>query len=181
MITGFNFYRIRFLIFVMFDYSQVNKFDSMEMHKIYAIWPKIAKEAYESELPVFPIDENIEHIVFAGMGGSGSICDLLFSILSKTNIHVACVKGYVLPKTVNSKSLVVGISISGDAVETLHAIKTANEIGCKIICFSVGGKLEQYCNQNSIEHRKVQYYANSRSSFPSAVYTILNVLKTSCQ
>ena len=38
------------------------------------------------------------------MGGSGAIGDIFASILSKTKIHVSIVKGYLIPKTVNTKS-----------------------------------------------------------------------------
>ena len=47
--------------------------------------------------------KNIDHIVFAGVGGSGTIGDVISSILSKNDIHVNVVKGYLLPKTVDSQ------------------------------------------------------------------------------
>ena len=47
---------------------------------MYDDWPKIAKEAYESDLE--PVSfEGIDHIVFSGMGGSGAIGDLFLSVL----------------------------------------------------------------------------------------------------
>ena len=68
------------------------------MYKTYDEWPKIARESFESEQE--PTDfQNIDHIVFAGMGGSGAIGDLFSAILSKTDIHVSLIKGYLLPKT----------------------------------------------------------------------------------
>ena len=47
--------------------------------------------------------EYIKYYFRAGMGGSGTIGDIFSSILSKTNIHVNVVKGYLLPKTVNNQ------------------------------------------------------------------------------
>ena len=73
------------------------------MHKVYDKWPEIAEEQFNSNFDVLD-SNNLEHIVFAGMGGSGAISDLLSSILSKTNVHVDVVKGYLLPKTVDSDS-----------------------------------------------------------------------------
>ena len=55
--------------------------------------------------------KDLDHIVFAGMGGSGTISDMLSSVLSKTEIHCTIVKGYVLPKTVDKNTLVVSSSI----------------------------------------------------------------------
>ena len=87
----------------MIDQSSLEKFDSQGMHKTYDIWPEIAKKSYERKNEKIRFNE-ISHIVFAGMGGSGAIGDIFEAILSKTNIHVTLVKGYHLPNTVNSKT-----------------------------------------------------------------------------
>jgi len=161
----------------MLDYSQIVKYDISEMHKVYDKWPQIAKEAYESDLE--PVDfKDVDHIVFSGMGGSGAIGDLFLSVLSKTSIHVTIVKGYVLPKTVNSQTLVIATSVSGNTIETITTVKYAKELGCKVVCFSSGGKLEEFCNNNNIEHRNIPIYNNPRASFPAYVYSILKTLNS---
>ena len=145
------------------------------MYAIYDRWPKIAKNAYYSNL--VPIDfKNVNHIVFAGMGGSGALGDIFFSILSKTNIHVTLVKGYLLPKTVDSNTLVVITSVSGNTVETLTVLDSAKKIDCKIIAFSDGGKIEKYCFENKIEYRKIPQHLSPRSSFTEFLYSMLRVL-----
>lgn len=161
----------------MITSSDLEKYDPSGMHKLYDRWPKIAKESYESDLE--PINfKDIKHIVFSGMGGSGAIGDLFFSILSKTSIHVTIVKGYLLPKTVDSKTLVVATSVSGNTVETISTVKSAQSLGCKIVCFSSGGKLEQLCNQEKIPYRKIPLFNNPRTSFPAYVYSILKILNS---
>jgi len=153
----------------------LDKYDPGGMHKVYDKWPRLAREAYESDLE--PVDfKNIDHIVFAGMGGSGAIGDLFLSILSKTSIHVTVVKGYLLPKTVDSKTLVVVTSVSGNTIETYNVVKTAKEFDCEIICFSSGGKLEKFCKNNTIVYRNLRMHNNPRASFPIFVYSILKVL-----
>ena len=71
--------------------------------------------------------KDVDNIVFAGMGGSGTIGDTIESILSKQNIHVNVVKGYVLPKTVDSNTLVIATSVSGNTDETLEILKKAKK------------------------------------------------------
>ena len=145
------------------------------MYAIYDRWPEIAKNAYNSSL--VPIDfKNINHIVFAGMGGSGALGDIFFSILSKTNIHVTLVKGYLLPKTVDSNTIVVTTSVSGNTVETLAVLDSAKKINCKIIAFSDGGKMQEYCVKNKIEYRKIPQHLSPRSSFTEFLYSMLRVL-----
>lgn len=159
----------------MLDISTLKKYDSEQMFKIYDIWPEIAQKSFEVEHN--PIDlENIKHIVIAGMGGSGAIGDVFASILSKSKIHVNVVKGYLLPETVDSNTLVIVVSVSGDTDETLSVLKAAQNIRCKTIAFSSGGKVEEYCKSNEIEFRFVTKYHSPRASFTSYLYTILKVL-----
>ena len=160
----------------MLNLETLNKFDTKKMYAIYDIWPEIAKNAYNSNL--VPIDfKNVNHIVFAGMGGSGALGDIFFSILSKTNIHVTLVKGYLLPKTVDSNTLVVVISVSGNTVETLTVLDSARKMDCKIIAFSSGGMIEKYCLEHRIEYRKISQHLSPRSSFTEFLFSMLKVLE----
>jgi len=161
----------------LLDKETLEKYDITGMYKVYDSWPQIARDAYESNLE--PIEfKNIEHIVFSGMGGSGTIGDLFLSVLSKTAIHVTIVKGYVLPKTVDSKTLIIATSVSGNTIETITTVESAKELGCKIVCFSSGGKLEELCKKYNIQHRNVPIYHNPRASFPAYVYSILITLNS---
>jgi len=159
----------------LLNLSLLEKFDTQKIYVVYDKWPKIARESFESDQDSINFD-NINHIVFAGMGGSGAIGDFLASILSKSKIHVNVVKGYVLPKTVDSDTLVVVTSVSGDSVETLSVLESAQKLNCKIIAFSSGGKMLEFCAKNKIQHRIVPQHHSPRASFTSYLYTILNVL-----
>jgi glucose/mannose-6-phosphate isomerase len=155
--------------------STIEKYDLQKMYKIYDKWPEIARESFGSEQE--PIDfQNIDHIVFAGMGGSGAIGDIFSSILSKSKIHVNIVKGYLLPKTVDSDTMVVVISVSGNTAETLSILKLAQKVGSKIIAFSSGGEMLQYCKKNKIQHRIIPQYHSPRASFTGYLYAMLKVL-----
>ncbi len=147
------------------------------MHNVYDRWPQIAKDAYNSEIEVIDF-KDIDHVVFSGMGGSGSIGDLFSSILSKTNIHTTVVKGYILPKTVDENTLVVVTSVSGDTVETLSTLESASKKNCKVISFSSGGMMESFCTKNNIQYRKIPEIHSPRASFPNFVYSILKTLNS---
>ena len=145
------------------------------MYKVYDKWAEIAEESFESNK--IPINyENIDYIVFAGMGGSGAIGNIFSAIMSKTKIHVNIVRGYVLPTTVNSNTLVIAVSVSGNTAETLALLDSAHKMKCKIIGFSSGGKVLEFCSKNKIEHRLVTQYSSPRASFTSYLYTMLKVL-----
>jgi len=158
------------------DISLLEKFDSQKMYAIYDDWPNLAKKAYTSDLEPANF-ENIDHIVFVGMGGSGAIGDLFASILSKTNIHVSVVKGYLLPKTVDENTLVVTTSVSGNTAETLTVLESAQKLDCQIIAFCSDGKMERFCIDNEINFRIIPLIHSPRASFVTYVYSILNVLQ----
>ena len=160
----------------MLDIDTLNKYDKSGMYKIYDKWPEIAREFFNMNFDQIDF-KSIDHVVFVGMGGSGALGDTLSAILSKTNTHLSIVKGYHLPQTVDSHTLVVASSVSGNTLETLTVLNSAKKTDCKIIGFSSGGKMEKYCKKNTIEYRKIQILNSPRASFPAYLYSILNVLE----
>jgi glucose/mannose-6-phosphate isomerase len=161
----------------LLDKEILEKYDPKGMHKVYDRWPEIAKNAYNSDLELINFTD-IDHIVFSGMGGSGTIGDLFSSLLSKTNIHTTVVKGYELPKTVDENTLVVVTSVSGNTVETLSILKSTHKKNCKLICFSSGGMMESFCIKNNILYRKISKIHSPRASFPNFFYSILKILNS---
>tara|TARA_Y100000590_G_scaffold224420_1_gene253796 strand:+ start:506 stop:1513 length:1008 start_codon:yes stop_codon:yes gene_type:complete len=150
--------------------------DKQLMYKTYDDWPRIARESFEEKIEKIDV-KNIDHIVFAGMGGSGAIGDTVESILSKQNIHVTVVKGYVLPKTVDSKTLVITTSVSGNTSETIEILKQVKDTPTKTIGFSSGGLLENYCEKNNLPFQKIDMVHSPRASFAKFLFTILNVIE----
>ena len=114
--------------------KELERIDSEKMYEVYDKWPQTAKESYAMNLEKFNV-KDVDHIVFAGMGGSGTIGDVMSSLLSKDDIHVSVVKGYLLPKTVDSNTLVVLTSISGNTDETLTVLKNNLKSNAKFIAF----------------------------------------------
>ena len=160
----------------MLEYSELGKYDSQKMYKTYDKWPKIAREAWESVVEPISL-EDINHIVFVGMGGSGNIGDIFKAIFSTTNIHVTVVKGYLLPKTIDENTLIVCTSISGNTVETFSILEQIRGINCKKMAISSGGKIEKICNATSIKYFKVPLFHSPRGSFTAFLYTLLHILE----
>jgi len=154
----------------------LEKIDVQKMYDVYDKWPKIANDSYNSEIESLDFD-NIDHMVFTGMGGSGTIGDFFSAIFSKTNMHVSVVKGYILPKTVDENTLVINTSVSGNTVETISTLNQANELTCKTICFSSGGEMESICNKKNILFEKIEQIHSPRASFLGYVYSILKYLQ----
>jgi len=161
----------------MLTKENLEKNDPNGMYTIYDRWAEIARDAYNSDLDSVDFN-NIEHVVFSGMGGSGTIGDLFSSILSKTNIHTTVVKGYELPNTIDKNTLVVVTSVSGNTIETITTLETANKKNCEVIAFSSGGMIESLCQKKNIQFRKLLQTHSPRASLPSYVYSILKTLNS---
>ena len=155
--------------FKILDISTIEKYDSQKMYQVYDKWHQIAKESFESEQKCEDF-ENIEHIVFAGMGGSGTIGDVMKSILSKEDIHVNVNKGYTLPSTVDKNTLIVISSVSGNTHETLSILKQAYHSDAKIIAFASGGKIEKFCKKLF----RVVYFSFDFFNFISVEYVFFS-------
>ena len=146
------------------------------MHFVYDKWPELAREFYNKYYDTVDF-KGINHIIFVGMGGSGALGDVLSAIFSKTSMHLCVVKGFHLPKTADTHTLVVASSVSGNTLETLTVLQEAKKRGSKTLAFSSGGMIEKYCIKNKIAYRKVPLLNSPRASFPIYLYTILKVLE----
>ena len=156
--------------------EDLKKIDSKKMYQTYDKWPEIAKDSFDNDFEKFDV-KGIDHIVFSGMGGSGSIGDVISAILSKEDIHVSNVKGYHLPKTVDSNSLVVATSISGNTKETLSVLEKAQKTDARITAFSSGGMMQKFCESNNLFFKEISMIHSPRVSFMKFLFSILNIFK----
>ena len=161
----------------MLDLHQLYNIDSERMFEIYDKWPDMARSAYNANIDYIEF-KDVNHVVFAGMGGSGALGDILASVLSQTGIHVDVVKGYLLPKTITPKSIVIATSISGNTKETLNVLKSAIEAKCNIYAFSNGGKMSELCHKMNINYHHIPMIHSPRSSFPIFLFTIIKILQS---
>jgi len=146
------------------------------MYLVYDKWSEIAENTYKENWQSLKY-QNVDHIVFAGMGGSGSIGDIFSAILSQTKLHVTVVKGYALPKTVDKNSLVVITSVSGNTAEALTILEQTKYLECKVVAVSSGGEIEKICKENKTEYRKIKEYNSPRASLVSFIYSMLKILE----
>ena len=159
------------------DLEELEKIDSKKMFEVYDKWPDIAKESYEQELSKYEFND-IDHVIFSGMGGSGTIGDIFSSILSKNNIHTSVVKGYLLPKTVDENTLVVVTSVSGNTQESLTTLKNSKNSQAKFIAFSSGGMIKEYALKNKINYQEIKMEHSPRAPFPKYVFSMLKILES---
>ena len=121
---------------------------------------------------------NITNIVVAGMGGSTLGAHLLRSVLEK-NILVPfiIVNDYMLPPWVDSHTLVIASSYSGNTEETISALEDAHAKGAQIFVIASGGKLLNLAESKKLLHYKIDETANpSRQPRYGLGYGIFSIL-----
>ena len=61
------------------DINELIKIDSKKMFQVYDKWATLARNAYGKEFSKIQF-EDVDHVVLAGMGGSGAIGDIIAAI-----------------------------------------------------------------------------------------------------
>ena len=95
-------------------------------------------------------------ILFVGMGASGIAGEIVKDLAINSNVLIETIHDYQLPGWVDSETLVIALSHSGDTEETLNCTVSAFQRNAKIIGVSTGGKLESLCSKYRAPYFKYQ-------------------------
>ena len=94
--------------------------------------------------------DGIQNIIVCGMGGSAIGGDLAKALASNSiKLPLIVNRNYQLPNWVNSNSIVICSSYSGNTEESLAAYDDAITKGAKIIGITTGGKLGSLLDRNT--------------------------------
>lgn len=89
-------------------------------------------------------DTNFNQVLLSGLGGSGIGASIVQEyVYDKINLPVTVNKTYFIPKSVDSHTLFIACSYSGNTEETILATKEAIKRKAKVVCVTSGGELEQ--------------------------------------
>lgn len=99
---------------------------------------------------------NFSHIVVAGMGGSALAGDMCRDWLDLP-VPFQVVKDYTLPKYVNSTTLVIACSFSGNTEETIAAFKDAQVKGAHVVIAAGKGKLIDIAETEQLPYVTMPY------------------------
>jgi len=120
----------------------IKKYDKKDMLSLLKNFYLHCKDGYNLNLP--KIEKDFNKIVFTGMGGSaiaGDILKILFNQFSKIPIFI--VRDYNLPEFVDSKTLIIIESYSGNTEETISAYKCGKGKNGIILTISSNGEIEK--------------------------------------
>lgn len=138
------------------DINAVKNIDKSNMLTILEHLPDHIKDA--AQIPPVELDSfEPKLIAVLGMGGSAICGDIIEAWLHKVlKIPLIVVRGYDLPKVIDSDSLVFAVSFSGNTEETLHAFEEAVSRKAKVVTISTGGTLAERANHHNVPHIKLE-------------------------
>jgi glucose/mannose-6-phosphate isomerase len=78
---------------------------------------------------------------------------------------------------VDSNTLVVTTSISGNTLETISILKNVEKVNAEFVAFSSGGIMEKFSMDKKIKYYKISEEHSPRASFVGFLYSALNILE----
>lgn len=125
-----------------------------------------------------PRDKKIDNIVISGLGGSGIGGKIVSQMVAdKVSVPIVCTNDYVLPEFVNSNTLVIISSYSGDTEETVAAMQEAIAKKAEIVCVTSGGKIAAAAKEHGFNHIIIPGGNPPRSMFGYSSVQLFFVLR----
>ena len=153
------------------------KFDEAELYKIYELWPDHFTAALSVSSKTDRESSYYSSVIICGMGGSGTVCDVLNDLLETYGtIPSMSLGGKIIPSHINKHTLVIINSVSGDTAEAILSMKQAIRKKADVICVSSGGKLKESCMKYGSKHITIPKVSHSRASFPYLLIPGLKII-----
>jgi glucose/mannose-6-phosphate isomerase len=116
------------------------------------------------------------NVVILGMGGSAIAGDMLCSLAAENGTKpVRSVRGYDVPAFVNSDTLIVACSHSGNTEETVSAFDDALARGARCTVITTGGRLAEVAAQRGIPAFVYQYDGQPRCALGYQLMALLAI------
>lgn len=142
--------------------------------------PGLCRQAWQLAMDFdLPQDySRVDRVVVLGMGGSAIGGDLVRSLVSaEASIPVLVHREYGLPAFVDSKTLVIASSYSGNTEETLSSFEQALGTGAKKLVITTGGRIKVMAEDSHIPVFGFDYKAQPRAALPFSLLPILGFMQ----
>ena len=152
---------------ILDDAAQRRRLDPSGMGERIAALSSQCREAWEQAMALtLPSDyREVERVVVAGMGGSGVGGDLLAGLaLLGHGVPIHVWRDYDLPSWVDTRTLVIVSSYSGDTEETLSAYEAARQRGARVIAVTTGGRLGERAGAQGVPLVTFHYHGEPRTA-----------------
>lgn len=157
----------------------VQKYDPQNQFDVLVNSYKQIEFAWNNEVKISNINATeISNIIVSGLGGSAISADLMRNFLGdELSVPYIVNRNYNLPKFANKNTLFIASSYSGNTEETISALHQAIKLGCKIVCITTGGEVEEIARMNNLSCIKVQPGFQPRYALGLSFFSLLKVFQ----
>lgn len=121
----------------------------------------------------------VKNIVITGLGGSGIGGTIISELISDScKVPILVNKDYFLPAFVDSSTLLIISSYSGNTEETLSAMQQAIKKKAQIVCITSGGKVLEIAKQHQFDFIEIPGGNPPRSCIGYSLVQLIKVLVT---
>lgn len=170
------------------DKKILNKYSKSKVDQTISYLPTQLSESFEevSQIKLPKNYQSVKNIVVAGMGGSNLATEMVRSVYGNDmKIPFVLVRNYSLPSFVNSKTLVIISSYSGNTEEIVNCLKEARAKKAKIFAMASGGKIASSAKRYKLPLYKINSKDHNPGNQPrygvgsqfGATLAVLNNLK----
>ncbi len=120
---------------------------------------------------------DVDRIAVLGMGGSGIGGRLLQALAIDlcVRLPIVTVRDYSLPGHVDSRSLVIASSNSGNTEETIAAFQQAIDAGARCVVLTTGGRLAEMANARGVPALLYEWHGEPRSALGWSFASLLGI------
>lgn len=158
------------------DPEVYRRLDPSGMRTLIRDMPRQCLKAWRRALEfALPSDySGVDRVVVLGMGGSAIGGDLLASLVEPDGRALVSVhRGYDVPHSVDSQTLLVAASYSGMTEETLSAFNEALNTPAKKLALTTGGKLKSLAEGHGVPVFTIDYKAPPRAALAHSLFPLL--------
>ena len=121
----------------------------------------------------------IKNIIVSGLGGSAISGDLMANLLqNEIAIPFQVNRNYSLPNYVDSSTLLLASSYSGNTEETISVLNEALKRKCQIVCLTTGGTVKEIVDREKLSLVNLLKGFQPRYSLGLSFFSLLKVLQT---
>ncbi len=164
---------------ILDDERSIAKLDLDNMASQIAGFPAACAAGWERAQGVsLPRDyRSVNAVVILGMGGSAISGDLARTLgADSASVPIEVVRGYRVPGYVDSNSLVIAISFSGNTEETLAAFAAALQKRASLIAIASGGALLERAHAAGLPLYSIKAASQPRAALPHLYLPIIHAL-----
>ncbi len=168
---------------ILDDKEKIKEVDQENLVDLTGKLPEQLKFVWQKKDVIDPPSsyQKVKNIVFSGMGCDRAVSELMKGILiNECLIPIEVISDYQVPSYINSETLVILLSYSGETLEVLNFFKKTKEKKAKIFVICGGGQLHELVKKYNFPFYQFQGKGPSRANFGylfSALLILLLKLK----